>query len=145
MSSFRTSEGVIPDIEIINCFSNITREEYIKIEGITLEFSNGHSIIMNGEGYTLTKNDEIVMHFTKFNVAYLGPNRLFMELFRYILPSKKTKKMMVLRTYDDNCIICFEKCKKGYMLEGCQCAYGCHKKCLEKWRKNENSCPICRV
>lgn len=137
---------MLPSFEIINFLTTVTEEEYQQANRITLELRNGHSIIMDSSnGYKLIKDSEIVLEFSKFNVLFMGANQLFLALFNLSSSSPKKPKKMTTVPYNDNCIICFEKCKKGYILEGCQCAYGCHKKCLQKWRKNETTCPICRT
>lgn len=42
----------------------------------------------------------------------------------------------------ENCIICLGDIKKGKYLA---CNHYFHKKCINKWLKNNNNCPMCRT
>jgi len=41
------------------------------------------------------------------------------------------------------CSICFNENKK-YRNLTCSCGHTFHKKCINKWLKTENTCPLCR-
>jgi len=41
------------------------------------------------------------------------------------------------------CSICFNENKK-YRNLTCSCGHTFHKKCINKWLKAENTCPLCR-
>jgi len=49
---------------------------------------------------------------------------------------------------ENNCIICYEKCKKNSVnidfIINCKCKMNYHKKCIEEWLNIKNKCPICR-
>ncbi len=40
------------------------------------------------------------------------------------------------------CSICMEQSNEGVLLK---CGHTYHKTCIEKWRKNKSTCPLCRV
>lgn len=42
---------------------------------------------------------------------------------------------------NDNCPICLENIQITYILK---CSHIFHTNCLEKWTKDNNSCPLCR-
>jgi hypothetical protein len=69
--------------------------------------------------------------------------------FNYILKSRKQKKdFKKIKEGDEiigtECSICFDKFKKGQYKRELNCKHDFHKKCIDKWSKENNSCPICR-
>ena len=62
------------------------------------------------------------------------------ELGKY----KKIKTNNKLIEENCECSICADKYKEGeYKRELC-CSHVFHKKCIDKWLQNNNSCPMCR-
>lgn len=61
---------------------------------------------------------------------------------------KKTKKQHDLIESKDpsDCVVCLENYEKNdsYKL-GCSCKFSCHKECIIKWLKVNNSCPFCKI
>lgn len=46
----------------------------------------------------------------------------------------------------DDCVICFETLGLNKNTKSChQCKNSFHKKCLERWLTNKNTCPLCRA
>jgi hypothetical protein len=45
---------------------------------------------------------------------------------------------------NDDCSICLEKFIKGEYKRELTCGHTFHKRCIDKWTKNNNNCPKCR-
>ena len=45
---------------------------------------------------------------------------------------------------NEKCTICLDKYKIGTYKKRLECKHVFHKKCIDKWLKNEDHCPMCR-
>jgi hypothetical protein len=59
-------------------------------------------------------------------------------------PYKKIKGDDPLIKSNDTCSICLDKYREGLYKRTLVCNHSFHKKCVDKWFKKEQTCPICR-
>ena len=76
---------------------------------------------------------------------YLYERRIVNEVRRcYFGKYHKIKKDDLLITNQDQCIICLEEYKVGLYKRKLMCGHIFHKKCVDRWFKKDERCPICR-
>ena len=64
----------------------------------------------------------------------------------YYFIKKQVNKDIIESQDPSDCVVCLEECDKNDSFKlSCDCKYSCHKKCLEKWLKVNNSCPFCKI
>ena len=56
---------------------------------------------------------------------------------------KQCSKDTTPLVFDDDCCICMEEIHTDGMKT--KCNHGFHKKCINKWLKNDSRCPLCRT
>lgn len=76
---------------------------------------------------------------TQYNVRCLRCVYYDKELVK---ESNKSVRCYQHLTSDDECSICFDKLTNSIIETKCKHIF--HKCCLQKWLKNNNSCPCCR-
>ena len=62
----------------------------------------------------------------------------FKKLGKY----KKVKESDICGT---NCPICLDEFKESEYYRNLNCNHSFHKKCIDRWLKKENNCPMCRA
>ena len=76
-----------------------------------------------------------------------------------ISPSSETTPSTIMSNYstfsNNNCFICFEYNVSGFIpinlrninsvSRNCQCNGNIHIKCLQRWLRENNNCPVCRT
>lgn len=68
---------------------------------------------------------------------------IFKRIFNKFKNRKKSKsKSVSVELSDDDCIICFDTLKNGYMTLSCGHKY--HECCIKEWINEKVNCPICR-
>ena len=65
-------------------------------------------------------------------------NKSFKKLGKY----KKVKENDLCGT---NCPICLDEFKESEYYRNLKCNHSFHKKCIDRWLKKENNCPMCRA
>ena len=45
---------------------------------------------------------------------------------------------------EEDCVICMEPMKKNTLARTLPCMHAFHSRCVDKWLKSNNSCPICK-
>ena len=66
------------------------------------------------------------------------------KLLEALIVDKKIKLDDDLLKCKSSCPVCLEKFKDNEFKRELKCGHVFHKKCIDKWIKHQNSCPICR-
>lgn len=64
------------------------------------------------------------------------------RIFLYSCPYKKIKSKLFYK--QDECSLCLSVYNNNDIITHTGCQHIFHKKCLDKWLKYENTCPLCR-
>ena len=109
-----------------------------------------------------TKNSSLCKNYNEIGLNSCYIHRLLEEDKKCIMYSKKGiqcksykmkdelfcrihKKYKNLLNKDNKCSICLNFCKKGSQIYlNCKNKHMFHRKCIYKWLKNNNTCPLCR-
>lgn len=60
-------------------------------------------------------------------------------------PSAKQNRANEEESKDQECTICFADFKDGSELKFLECTHKFHRRCVDAWLQNHNTCPVCRV
>ncbi|KAJ4958923.1 hypothetical protein NE237_026034 [Protea cynaroides] len=70
--------------------------------------------------------------------------------FSFVPASSNSIQALEIKEFDDNieeeetCMICMDEFERGIEIAKLPCSHFFHSKCILKWLKNKNSCPLCR-
>jgi hypothetical protein len=67
-------------------------------------------------------------------------NKIFLEKTKKIYKGHKK----ILKNSEECCNICLENLRVGEYKRTLPCNHEFHKKCVDKWMKIYNNCPMCR-
>ena len=93
--------------------------------------------------YILPDNDDIS------SIAFLEVVNLFGKENK--IPKKKFNHLKLKKIKEDDplintvCSICLENYKKNDYYRTLNCNHIFHKKCIDRWFKNQETCPMCRT
>lgn len=68
---------------------------------------------------------------------------MYSYLFQKYIQYKHKNNLFYIENHHDDCTICFEEIGCEY-IRNLPCKHYFHKKCLDSWMVQNNSCPICR-
>lgn len=88
-----------------------------------------------------TQQYEINLHIDFDNTTREEEHKGLLD-FSVLPPYKKIKEKDPI--LECSCTICLEEFKVGTYKRELECKHTFHKKCIDRWLSNSNSCPLCK-